>query len=363
MIGHVSTGVSFFHCFSYCLEDKRELSTEHKINRSLEDGLQHSNRAEVLEYNKCFGDKYELTEQFNDVRKLSKRVEKPVLHLSVRLAPGEVLDRNQLIDIGREMAKDFGVTDSQYITVLHKDTKEQHIHLVANRVGYNGRAASTSNNFLKMDRLCRRLEKQYKLQEVLSARRFLPKDQQQIPRHDSRKEKLRTDIRQTLEGVKQYPDFEQKMQVLGYTVIKGRGISFIDDKKGKVKGSEVGFSLATIERILHLKKELEIKLAQEKNTYQKSKIATGMNKDQEKQLSSKQQLPSYGKQLLTAVERVALQAMKDAKQENSPIQQIQKELSELLYLLTKPEDADQRVSQELLQEARKKKKRQIDRDH
>jgi hypothetical protein len=57
------------------------------------------------------GEKYELTEQFRDVQKLSKRVEKPVLHLSLRLAPGETLSRNQLIEIGREAAKEFGVAD------------------------------------------------------------------------------------------------------------------------------------------------------------------------------------------------------------------------------------------------------------
>ena len=162
MIGTVSTGKSFSHCLGYCLEDKQELTEEQKINQSIKDGLQHKNRAEVLEYNKCFGDKHELAEQFRDVRRLSKRVEQPVLHLSVRFAPGEVLNRNQLIDIGQELAKDFGVADNQYITVWHKDTNEQHMHLVANRVGYDGKAASTSNNYLKMDRLCRRLEKEYK---------------------------------------------------------------------------------------------------------------------------------------------------------------------------------------------------------
>jgi len=46
------------------------------------------------------------------------------------------------------------------------------------------------------------------------------------------------------------------MEGLGYQVIKGRGISFIDDKKVKIKGSEVGFSLANIEKILALKQEL-----------------------------------------------------------------------------------------------------------
>ena len=39
-----------------------------------------------------------------------------------------------------------------------------------------------------------------------------------------------------------YQQFEQKMKSLGYQVLKGRGISFIDDKKVKIKGRKVGFS-------------------------------------------------------------------------------------------------------------------------
>jgi hypothetical protein len=35
--------------------------------------------------------------------------------------------------------------------------------------------------------------------------------------------------------------------------LKGRGIAFIDAQKVKTKGSEVGYSLQTIERILALK--------------------------------------------------------------------------------------------------------------
>jgi hypothetical protein len=49
------------------------------------------------------------------------------------------------------------------------------------------------------------------------------------------------------------------MRELGYKIIKGRGISFIDDKKVKTKGSEVGFSMMKIEKIPSLKQELAIK--------------------------------------------------------------------------------------------------------
>ncbi|MFP9100901.1 relaxase/mobilization nuclease domain-containing protein [Flavobacterium sp. RHBU_24] len=265
MIGHVSIGASIYHLLSYVLEDKKELSEEKKLELAVGDHLQYKERAEVLEYNKCFGNKYELNEQFKDVSKLSSRIEKTMLHLSLRLAPGEQLTKAQLTDMGRACAEAFGVADHQYICVLHKDTKEQHIHIAANRVGFEGKVATDSNSYKRMAELCRKLEKQYGLQQVLSPRKFLSATDRQLPRHDSRKEKLKADIQQTLKQTSSYPAFEKQMKGLGYKVLKGRGISFVDDKKVKFKGSEIGFSLAKIEKILSLQQQLEAKQASRKN--------------------------------------------------------------------------------------------------
>lgn len=100
------------------------------------------------------------------------------------------------------------------------------------------------------------VRKQYNLQQILSPRAFLSADDRLLPRHDKRKERLREDIRRTLKEVSQYSEFEKKMTALGYKVIKSRGISFIDDKKVKIKGSDVGFSLMKIEKILALQEIL-----------------------------------------------------------------------------------------------------------
>jgi hypothetical protein len=49
MIGYVGTGASFYECIRYCLEDKKNLSEEQKVLKSLKDQLQHKDRAEILE--------------------------------------------------------------------------------------------------------------------------------------------------------------------------------------------------------------------------------------------------------------------------------------------------------------------------
>jgi len=250
MIGKVITGPSFYNCIRYVLEDKRTLSAAEKERLSALENVQHRDRAEVLEYNKCFGDKWELTEQFTDVSKLSKRVEKPVFHLTIRASPGDQLTREQWVEIGQAAAKEFGLTGHQYICVLHQDTQQPHIHIVGNRVGYDGKVASDSQSYGRMAALCRRQEQKYQLRQVLSPRRYLSPKERLLPRHDQRKELLKTNIREALKGSRTYPEFEKNMQEKGYRVEKGRGIAFEDNKKVRVKGSEVGYSLSTIERIL-----------------------------------------------------------------------------------------------------------------
>lgn len=330
MIGHVSIGASFYHLIRYVLEDKKELSEAEKKLLSGQDNLQHTGRAEVLEYNKCFGDKKELTEQFKDVQKLSRRIEKPVLHLSLRLAPGEMLSKAQFMEIGEACAKEFGVADNQYICVLHKDAREQHIHIAANRVGFDGKVSSDSNSYKRMANLCRRLEKQYGLQEVLSPRKFLPVSERNLPRHDQRKEKMREDIKMTLEWVTTYAAFERQLKGLGYQIVKGRGISFIDIKKVKVKGSEIGFSLAKIEKILSIRQQLEA--AKDIRPERNAPVSSGYS---QKPTSSPSGQPAA-----------------DGNTPNSA-----PALSGLLDALLKPEYGTDYINPELLRQAGKKRKR------
>ncbi len=86
MIGKVIIGTSFKGCLMYCLNDKfqkPELETVMK------------DRAEVLLFNKCFGDQKELVQLFNEVRWLNPKLSKPVMHITLSLAPGENLSKDK----------------------------------------------------------------------------------------------------------------------------------------------------------------------------------------------------------------------------------------------------------------------------
>jgi hypothetical protein len=203
MIGKITTGKSFSGCIQYCLNDKLHLQPG-------EQAMQQ--RATVISYNQCYGNEKELIAQFNDVRRLNRALSKPVLHITLSLAPGEKLAGDNLMQLAEDCAKEMGFINNQYLAVLHKDTNHQHLHIVANRIGFDKRTASDSNNYQKMAACCRKLELKYGLKQVLSPRAYLPKEQRLIPRHDDRKEQLRTRLQQTLSTAKSYEAFEQQMK-------------------------------------------------------------------------------------------------------------------------------------------------------
>ena len=248
MIGKITIGKSFRGCLLYCLNDKQ------KLHR---DDVVFKNRAEVLMFNKCFGNQNELIQQFNEVRQLNSKLAKPVLHITLNFAKEDKLDQNKLTAISEACARDLGFENNQFVSIIHKDTEHPHMHIVANRIGFDKRTVSDSNNYQKTAAFCRKMELKFDLKQVLSPRRYLSKEQRLLPRNDERKKGLAFAIRNAINNAKDLEHFTRIMQSKGYKVIKGRGISFIDDKKVNIKGSEVGYSLQKIEQRLEFQHRLK----------------------------------------------------------------------------------------------------------
>jgi hypothetical protein len=331
MIGKIAIGKSFKGCLLYCLNDKLQEQKQELVMK---------NRAEILLFNQCYGNQKELIQQFNEVRWLNPKLSKPVLHITLSLAQGEQLPKDKLMEICQDCAKDMGFENNQYIAIHHRDTNHQHLHIVANRVGYDKRTVSDSKNFQKIAAYCRKMELKFQLKQVLSPRQFLSKELRLIPRQDVRKEQLKRDIQQTLKQARNYDEFEQKMNSLGYQVLKGRGISFIDDKKVKIKGSEAGFSLMKIEKILALKQELSIKETLKQN---------------QPKLSPKQQY-EYMRKPLSAGEKIIPERDTFNDYETMPTIELQKQIAELITQVMKPEQIPEQLAPELLRKLKQKKR-------
>src|SRR3954451_3181247 len=104
MIGKITVGKSFRAILNYCLNDKVQ---EHNQQLVMKD------RAEVLLYNRCFGNSRELVEQFNDVRQLNTRLSKPVMHITLSLDPTDRLTKDKLMEMSEHCAKEMGFENNQ----------------------------------------------------------------------------------------------------------------------------------------------------------------------------------------------------------------------------------------------------------
>jgi Relaxase/Mobilisation nuclease domain len=68
------------------------------------------------------------------------RVEEPVYHFGLSLAEGEHLTREQWEDAAGRVLASMGLADHQAVLIAHRDTDNEHVHIVVNRIGDDGRA-------------------------------------------------------------------------------------------------------------------------------------------------------------------------------------------------------------------------------
>lgn len=141
MIGKISTGKSFKAIMNYCLNDKIQVQDQKQVFKD---------RADVLLYNKCFGNQKELVEQFVDVSNLNSKLSKPVLHIALSLAQEDCLRKDKLMEMCEQCAKEMGFESNQSVAVYHRDTNRHHLHIIANSVGFDRRTVSDSNSYQKI---------------------------------------------------------------------------------------------------------------------------------------------------------------------------------------------------------------------
>jgi hypothetical protein len=255
MIGKIVTGKSFRGCLSYLHEGRLQAT------RELQELEAERKQAKVIAFNQCFGEKKELIRQFNEVRQLNRKLAKPVFHATISFAHADSrkLGDQDKADIAAELAKTFRFEDNQYVVIAHGDTRHEHLHVVANRIGYDGKTASDSNSYKRMAEFCRKMERANGLTQVPSPNRFLTRQerlqQAQAPRIDNRKEKLKQQLKCALQACTSVKEVARYMQRQGYQVELGRGIAFTDQQHVRFKGSQVGFALADIEKKLKQKSQ------------------------------------------------------------------------------------------------------------
>jgi len=254
MMGEVKTSRGFREKLHYCLEDKRLVQGHPPPFKD---------RAEILYYHQCHGGEAELARQFREATRINQNISKPVMHISLSMPPGEPVPKSKLVQLAKECASHMDFEKHQYVVILHKDTPHQHIHLVANRIGFDGHVTSDCFSLGRVNEYCRAAEVRHGLRQTLGPYWFRNEKDRQVPAHDLRLDRLKENIHQSLLLSRDLTGFKALMEERGYKVYqREKGFAFMDDKQVLFRGYEAGYPLHRIKSILS--EDLSLRQEQER---------------------------------------------------------------------------------------------------
>lgn len=151
MVAKISIGNSLYGALTYNGE---------KINKE---------KGRLLDTNKIYNDGsgtvniHRAYEDFMRWIPTSSRTERPMMHISLNPHPDDVLSDTDFTRLAHDYMQMMGFSEMPYMIYKHADIDRHHVHIVALRVGTDGRCISDRNNFYKNRKVCRELEQKYGL--------------------------------------------------------------------------------------------------------------------------------------------------------------------------------------------------------
>jgi hypothetical protein len=133
--------------------------------------IEPKQRAELLETTFSSLDKEIIKREIKMVREQRPNLNRYVYHTSLNFHKNDVLSNDKLLEIAHRYLQANGFTNNQYFIFRHHDAEHPHIHLLANRITFDGEVVSDSNNYKKSEAILREIEKQFGLTTVQSSRR------------------------------------------------------------------------------------------------------------------------------------------------------------------------------------------------
>jgi hypothetical protein len=250
MIGKVSIGKTFRGCVNYVMtKDGAEVLHAHGV------------RSQSVSF---------ATKDFDAVRKQNPSVSNAVWHASISFAHQDKVDDNLMLSVADDYLKHMSLDKNQYLVVKHTDTQHQHMHIISNRVGFEGNVVSDRWCKNRTAHACDLMEEKYNL----TVAREQGKSKSNDKRGDLKavKEEISAAINQSLKsGISDYEKLSKDLlnkgidlQLQKQSTGRVNGVTF---KKGEliVKGSAVGkeFGYKHLLQSLEKNQSLDKGLAQE----------------------------------------------------------------------------------------------------
>jgi hypothetical protein len=98
------------------------------------------------------------------------KLRQAALHVSISAATGEKLTDDQWRELAKRFMDGMGLDNNQYFITRHTNTEHEHIHILVNRIQFDGRVTDASWDYLRCQKIMRELERDFGLQAVPSSR-------------------------------------------------------------------------------------------------------------------------------------------------------------------------------------------------
>ena len=250
--------------------------------------------AEVLVVEGVRGHDYKLmAEDFEAQQQLRPTKTQACFHAILSFYPGEKPSNETMKEIAEKYLKELGIVDTQYSITKQADRAHLHLHIVANMVNNKGASISDSWIGLRGKKVAQQLTQDYQLIPALEKNLQLT-NLEALSHMEATKYRIYLAISDALphcctmgelEAHLLKQDIETQYKYKGQTQEK-QGVSFKKDDFC-FKGSQIDrkFSLAGLEKILGQQLNQEQKPAI--NPYHKPSIFRNVEKDADQQLGKK----------------------------------------------------------------------------
>lgn len=225
MIAKIVKGQCFAGVVNYILDQKKGAELLES------EGLRLKNKDTIIE-------------SFRQQAELNGRVSKSVYHISLSFSAKdkELLSNELMTDIAKQYMSQMNIIDTQFLIARHFDKEHPHIHLVINRVDYQGKTISERNDRIRSEKICKELTRKHGLyfakgKEQVKVNRLHQPDKTKYEIYDALKKHIGkcSDWSELIENLRQegiQVDFKTKgntKEVQGVRFTKG-GLTFNGSK-------------------------------------------------------------------------------------------------------------------------------------
>ncbi len=180
----------------------------------------------------------EILQEMKWTQQYNSRCKNKFLRFEIGIAPGDKdkLTKLQLRAIAKDFANKMGLQKHQWFAVTHKDTGNLHIHLIANRIGIDGKVYQT--DFVS-NRASRTAEEISREMGLTIANKVVAKRRYQNPKADKTRETKKDEVRNIaykLLGVKVGTGKEGFLSFMAELQKQGVKIETMRNKQDKAYG-------------------------------------------------------------------------------------------------------------------------------